>query len=56
MFSYATAASVKGPAEHDVVLLMFDQILQDGFVTVYDPLLVIQNETLSKGEEAGSHV
>ena len=38
---------MKGPAENDVVLLLVEEILQDGFVTGGDPLLLIQSTALN---------
>ena len=38
---------MKGPAENNVVLLLVEEILQDGFVTGGDPLLLIQSTALN---------
>ena len=46
VFSYSLEASVKGPAENDTVLLLVEEILQDGFVTGGDVLLVIQADRM----------
>lgn len=55
MFSYAAGASVKGPAENDVVNLMVEEILKDGFVTANEPLLLVQTDGLNlTAQEAGS--
>ena len=53
-FSYLREASVKGPAENDVVMLMIEEILQDGFVTSGDALLLIQSPSLSQGHQQAS--
>ena len=39
-FSYSPMASVKGPAEWDVVEKLVDEILRDGFITSGDPILL----------------
>lgn len=41
-FSFAKGASIRGPAEHDTVRLLLDEMLLDGFVTQGEPLLVTQ--------------
>lgn len=56
VFSYAPEASVKGPAENDIVRLMMEEILTDGFVTSGEPLLVIQSELLSQGPPQASNL
>lgn len=48
-FSYAHEASIKGPAENDVINLLVDEILQDGFVTSGEPLLLLQTDALMNG-------
>lgn len=37
---------MRGPAENDVVRLLIDEILTDGFVTSGEPLLVTQSADL----------
>ena len=39
----------QSPAENDVVYLMMDEILTDGFVTSGEPLMLLQSHGLSNG-------
>ena len=48
-FSYLAESSVKGPAENDVVFLMMEEILTDGFITSGEPLMLLQSHGLSNG-------
>ena len=48
-FSYVPESSVKGPAENDVVNLMMEEILTDGFITSGEPLMLLQSIGLSNG-------
>ena len=41
-FSFSSAASVRGISENDVVFRLVEEILQDGFITQGDPILVTQ--------------
>ena len=41
-FSFSANASVRGNSENDVVFLLPDEILQDGFITQGDPVLITQ--------------
>lgn len=58
-FSYSPMASVKGPAEWDVVEKLVDEILKDGFITSGDPILLNLSEDSDSGAglfpEAGTH-
>jgi hypothetical protein len=49
LFSYSPESSIKGPAENDVVLLMMEEILKDGFMTVHEPVLITQSDALNRG-------
>ena len=40
--SFSPHASVRGPAENDVVMLLLDEIMVDGFITEGEPLLITQ--------------
>ena len=48
-YAYAQESSIKGPAENDVVVLMVEEILKDGFMTAHEPLLLVQSEALNAG-------
>ncbi|CAK9072439.1 unnamed protein product, partial [Durusdinium trenchii] len=51
-FSLSTSASVRGSPENDVVYLLLDEILVDGFVTQGEPLLLTQPADLIAEAEA----
>lgn len=53
-FSLSTSASVRGSPENDVVYLLLDEILVDGFVTQGEPLLLTQPADLIAEAEAVS--
>lgn len=51
-FSFSASSTVRGVAENDVVLLLVDEIMVDGFVTQGEALLVTQPADLLTEVEA----
>lgn len=52
-FSFSALASVRGCPENDVVSLLTDEILMDGFVSQGEPILVTQPADLVADVEDG---